>query len=50
VGATPGRLLLSYTPAGIEAFFAELHEQKELNPEVMTAVARKHGITISQLH
>lgn len=46
VGATAGRILFSFTPAGIERFFAELGEQKALNPEVMTQVARKHGIVI----
>jgi mannose-6-phosphate isomerase-like protein (cupin superfamily) len=46
VGATSGRMLFSFTPAGIESFFGELRAQKQLNPEVMTKVAMKHGITI----
>lgn len=46
VGATPGRMLFAFTPAGIEAFFMELGCQSELNPPLMMEIARKHGITI----
>ena len=46
VGATPGRLLFGFTPAGIEAFFTELGSQKELNPPLMIEIARKYGITL----
>jgi quercetin dioxygenase-like cupin family protein len=46
VGSRPGRMLFGFTPAGIEAFFTELGSQKELNPPLMTEIARKHGITI----
>lgn len=46
IGTTPGRMLFTFMPAGIEAFFTELGEQKELNPAIMTEIARKHRITI----
>jgi quercetin dioxygenase-like cupin family protein len=47
VGDTPGRILFSFTPAGIEAFFSELTDHKdELNPALMTTIAAKHGITL----
>jgi mannose-6-phosphate isomerase-like protein (cupin superfamily) len=46
VGDTPGRLLFSFTPAGIERFFGDLTEQKDhLTPELMSTIAAKHGIT-----
>lgn len=48
VGNSTGRLLFNFTPAGIEAFFTELHQQNQLNPELMTGIARKYGITIEQ--
>jgi len=46
IGATDGRVLFAFSPAGIEAFFGELGEQVELNPQIMTAIAQRHGITI----
>jgi quercetin dioxygenase-like cupin family protein len=47
VGDAPGRILFSFTPAGIEAFFGELSDRKdELNPALMTTIAAKHGITL----
>lgn len=46
IGTQPGRLLFGFTPGGIEAFFTELGDQKELNPQIMTEIARRHGITI----
>jgi quercetin dioxygenase-like cupin family protein len=46
VGATTGRMLFGFTPAGIEAFFAELGSQKELTPPLMIEIARKYGITL----
>ncbi len=46
IGRTPGRILFGFTPAGIEKFFAELGAQKELNPQIMSEIARRHGISI----
>lgn len=46
IGSKPGRVLFSFTPAGIEAFFAELSAAPELNPAIMTEIARRHKITI----
>ncbi|MBC5815812.1 MAG: cupin domain-containing protein [Candidatus Eremiobacteraeota bacterium] len=47
VGAVPGRLLISFTPAGIEAFFRELGDEKALNPQRMAEIMGKHGITLA---
>jgi len=46
IGTQPGRVLFGFTPGGIEAFFTELGEQPQLNPQIMTDIARRHGITI----
>lgn len=46
VGTMPGRILFTFSPGGIEAFFSELAAQSELNPQIMTEIARVHGITI----
>jgi mannose-6-phosphate isomerase-like protein (cupin superfamily) len=46
IGSAPGRILFGFTPAGIEEFFSELGAQKELNPQIMTEIARRHGISI----
>lgn len=46
IGSTPGCVLFGFTPAGIEAFFSELGSQAVLNPQIMTEIARRHGITI----
>lgn len=46
VGTMPGRILFTFSPGGIEAFFSELAAQSELNPQIMTEIARLHGITI----
>lgn len=46
IGTQPGRLLFGFTPGGIEAFFTELGDQKVLNPQIMTEIAARHGITI----
>jgi len=46
IGGAPGRLLIAFTPAGIEEYFGEVAAQKECTPEIMIAVARRHGITI----
>lgn len=46
IGAAAGRVLFGFTPAGIEEFFAELGAQEALNPQIMTEIARRHGITI----
>ena len=46
IGTTPGRMLFSFTPGGIEAFFTELGAQTQLNPAIMTAIAARHRITI----
>jgi mannose-6-phosphate isomerase-like protein (cupin superfamily) len=45
IGSTPGRVLFGFTPGGIEAFFEELGKQRELNPQLMTEIAARHGIT-----
>ncbi len=46
VGEESGRVLFGFTPGGIEAFFAELGNQTELNPHIMSDIAKRHGITI----
>jgi mannose-6-phosphate isomerase-like protein (cupin superfamily) len=46
IGSAPGRVLFGFTPAGIEQFFGELGAQNELNPQIMTEIAQRHGITI----
>jgi mannose-6-phosphate isomerase-like protein (cupin superfamily) len=46
IGAAPGRVLFGFTPAGIEEFFSELSRQEALNPQIMTEIAKRHGITI----
>jgi len=48
IGDAPGRLIFCFTPGGIEAFFTELGDQAELNPQIMTAIAQKHGIQMVQ--
>ncbi|HEY8313473.1 MAG TPA: cupin domain-containing protein [Candidatus Baltobacteraceae bacterium] len=46
IGKSIGRMLFSFTPGGIEDFFTELGAQPELNPAIMTEIARRHKITI----
>ncbi len=46
IGETDGRLLFSFTPGGIEAFFQELSDKKAADPKAMTEIASRHGITI----
>ncbi len=46
VGATPGRMLFSFTPGGIEAFFREVSDKKATDPKSMTEIAARHGIEI----
>lgn len=46
IGTEPGRMLFTFTPGGIEAFFTELGAQPELNPAIMTEIARRHKITM----
>jgi mannose-6-phosphate isomerase-like protein (cupin superfamily) len=46
IGTTAGRLLFTFTPGGIEAFFTELGTQTELNPAIITEIARRHRITM----
>ncbi len=48
IGSAAGRMLFGFTPGGIEAFFTELGSQTELNLQVMTEIARRHGITMLQ--
>jgi len=44
LGETPGRLLFSFTPGGIEAFFQELADKHVTDPKAMTEIALTHGI------
>jgi quercetin dioxygenase-like cupin family protein/predicted small metal-binding protein len=44
LGETPGRLLFSFTPGGIEAFFRELADRHATDPKTMTEIALRHGI------
>lgn len=46
IGAASGRVLVSFTPAGIEAFFTELSGQTQLTPDIMLEIAGRHGITL----
>lgn len=46
IGTSPGRILFAFTPAGIEGFFAELAAQTELNPQIMTEIAGRYGISM----
>jgi len=46
IGSTPGRVLISFTPAGIEGFFEEMGNQKELTPQIMMEISKKYGITV----
>lgn len=46
IGTAPGRLLVSFTPSGIEEFFAELSRQTELKPPIMMEIAARYGITL----
>lgn len=47
VADTPGRLLFSFTPAGIEGFFRALTQQKDdLSPALIAAVAMRYGIKV----
>jgi quercetin dioxygenase-like cupin family protein len=46
VGSTPGKMLFAFTPGGIEAFFADMGNEKELTRERVIAIAAKHGITV----
>jgi len=46
IGPKNGRALFGFTPGGIEAFFHELGSQTELNPQIMTEIAHRHGITM----
>lgn len=45
IGNDLGRVLFGFTPGGIEAFFTELGNQPELNPQIMIEIAGRHGIT-----
>jgi mannose-6-phosphate isomerase-like protein (cupin superfamily) len=44
--STPGRILVGFTPAGIEQYFSEVAAQTEVTPEIMAEIGRRHGITI----
>ena len=46
LGTTPGRLLFSFTPGGIESFFQELVDKNATDPQTMTTIASAHGIQI----
>ncbi len=46
VGTTPGKMLFGFTPGGIEAFFTDMGNAPELNPETMYKVMAKHQITL----
>jgi mannose-6-phosphate isomerase-like protein (cupin superfamily) len=46
IGSAAGRILIGFTPAGIEAYFSEVAAQTEFTPEIMSAIGRRHGITI----
>ncbi|HEV7180475.1 MAG TPA: cupin domain-containing protein [Candidatus Baltobacteraceae bacterium] len=46
VGATPGRLLFTFCPGGIEAFFVEMGNEKSLDKERVIEIARRHRITV----
>ena len=43
IGSTPGRILFGFTPGGIEEFFTEMGNQKELSPQVMMEISKKTG-------
>jgi mannose-6-phosphate isomerase-like protein (cupin superfamily) len=46
VGREAGRILVGFTPGGIERYFSEVGAQQEVTPEIMTEIARRHGITV----
>jgi mannose-6-phosphate isomerase-like protein (cupin superfamily) len=46
IGTAPGRILIGFTPAGIESYFREVAAQTEFSPEIMAEIGRRHGITI----
>ena len=48
VGPSTGRLLFTFTPAGIEAFFTELGNEPNLTRERLGEIMRAHGITLVQ--
>lgn len=48
IGSTPGRILVGFTPAGIEQYFTEVAAQQVVTPQIMTEIAGRHGITIVQ--
>ena len=43
IGDTDGRLLFIVTPGGMERFFVEVAELKEISPEIVEAIERKYG-------
>jgi mannose-6-phosphate isomerase-like protein (cupin superfamily) len=46
LGVTPGRVLLSFTPGGIEAFFQELADKHVTDPQGMSEIALAYGMQI----
>jgi mannose-6-phosphate isomerase-like protein (cupin superfamily) len=46
IGSAPGRMLVSFTPGGIEGFFTELSAQTALNPQILGEIAGRYGITL----
>jgi mannose-6-phosphate isomerase-like protein (cupin superfamily) len=46
IGASTGRMLFTFTPAGIEAFFTELGNEPDLTRERMAEIMRTHGIML----
>lgn len=48
IGSSAGRILVGFTPAGIEQYFSEVAAQEEVTPQIMTEIAARHGINIVQ--
>jgi quercetin dioxygenase-like cupin family protein len=46
VGAQPGRLLVMFSPSGMEGFFDRLAGSTELDLEAFTAAAGDHGMEV----
>jgi mannose-6-phosphate isomerase-like protein (cupin superfamily) len=44
IGETPGRLLIVTTPSGLERFFEQFAELKEVNPDDLAAVGQANWV------
>ena len=46
VGSEDGRMLVTFSPAGMEGFFDRLSTQTEFDPDAFRAAAAEHGMEV----